>query len=128
MEEQKYDIKYPFTSENDDGVFLDMNSTYGEEIKSKVLHVLFTPKGQKLRDPEFGTDLIKYIFSPKDSSTFNELKAEITGQIMKHVPAVEFKDITIYDSETSEHGIVVMVEYGIKRGNKTDITTVAVKI
>ena len=125
---QKYGIKYPFTSDNDEGYFMDLNETLADGVKSRVLHVIFTPKGQKLRDPNFGTDLIKFIFSPKDSSTLGDVKNEISSQISKYVPEVEFKDIRIYESETDEHGIIVSVEYGVKNGNKMEITTISVKL
>lgn len=125
---QKYGIKYPFTSNNEDGTYLDLNDTFAEGVKSQVLHVVFTPKGQKLRDPDFGTNLIRYIYSPSDTITFNDVKTELTTQINKYVPSVEFRDVSIYNSETEEGGIIVIVEYGVKRGNKTEITTVAVKL
>ena len=125
---QKYGIRYPFASENNDGYFLDLNENVADGVKSQVLHVIFTPKGQKLRDPNFGTNLIKFIFNPKDDMTFAELKSEITNQIIKYVPQVEFRDINIYDSEDNGHGIIVSIEYGVKNGNKTEVTTVAVKL
>ena len=125
---QKYGIKYPFTTDNDDGTYIELNKTYGEGIQSQVLHVIFTPKGQKLRDPDFGTDLVKYIFSQSDSSTFGSIKGEISSQIAKYVPEVEFRDISIYNSEGDDNGIVVIVEYGVKQGNKTEVTKVAVKL
>ena len=125
---QKYGIKYPFTSDNEDGYYLDLNNSLAEGVKSQVLHVIFTPKGQKLRDPEFGTDLIQYIFGMRDESTFSGIKSEITSQVSKYVPNVEFRDIEIYESENDDHGIIVSIEYGVKNGNKTDITTVAVKL
>ena len=125
---QKSGIKYPFTTDNDDGTYIDLNKTYGEDIQSQVLHVIFTPKGQKLRDPDFGTDLIKYIFSQSDSATFGSIKGEISSQIAKYVPEVEFRDISIYNSEGDDNGIIVMVEYGVKQGNKTEVTKVAVKL
>lgn len=125
---QKYGLKYPFTTDNGDGYFVDLNETVGEGVKSRVLHVIFTPKGQKLRDPEFGTDLIKYIFSPKDGLTFSDIKTEITTQVSKYVPEVEFRNINIYENENNEHEIIVTIEYGVKIGNKMEITTVAVKL
>ena len=125
---QKYGIKYTFTTDNDDGTYIDLNKTYGEGIQSQVLHVIFTPKGQKLRDPDFGTDLVKYIFSQSDSSTFGSIKGEISSQIAKYVPEVEFRDISIYNSEGDDNSIVVMVEYGVKQGNKTEVTKVAGKL
>jgi phage baseplate assembly protein W len=128
LDKQKYGIKYPFTSDNEDGIFLDLNDSLAEGVKSRVLHVIFTPKGQKLRDPNFGTDLIKFIFSQKDDLTINGIKTEITNQLMKYVPEVEFKDIRIYTSENNENELIVSIDYGVKNGNKMEITTVSLKL
>lgn len=125
---QKYGIKYPFTSENDENTYLDLNKTYADSIQSQVLHLIFTPKGQKLRDPDFGTNLVRYIFNPMDSETFNDIKLEITRQVNKYVPSVEFRDVSVYNSEINGNEIVVMVEYGVRNGNKMEIKTVAIKL
>ena len=125
---QKYGIKYPFTNDNDDGIFMDLNDTISDGVKSKVLHVIFTPKGSKLRDPEFGTNLIKYIFLNNDSTTIDSIKSEITEQILKFVPNVEFRDINVYKEDNEMGSIIVMVEYGVKNGNNIDVTTVGVKL
>lgn len=125
---QKYGIKYPFTTYNNEMVFMDLNDTFAEGIKSKVLHVIFTPKGSKLRDPEFGTNLVQFIFSNDEKSSLDDIKQEITAQIMKHVPQVEFRNIEIFKDEKDDNSIIVMVEYGVKKGNKTELTTVGVKL
>ncbi len=125
---QKYGLKYPFTCENLDNVYMDTNDTYTDSIKSQVLHVIFTPKGQRIRDPEFGTDLIKYIFGPKDSQSLSEVRNQITTQLGRYVPAAKFMDIDVYNEEGGDNGIVVAVTYSVQIGNKTDETTVAVKL
>ena len=124
---QKHGIRYPFTSDNLDNVYMDTNDTYKDSIKSQVLHVIFTPKGQKLRDPDFGTSLIDYVFGPKDDQMFADVKTELTSQIGKYVPAAKFKDIAIYEGE-DENGIIVSITYSVKTGNKTEDTTVAIKL
>lgn len=125
---QKYGIKYPFRNENLDNVYMDTNDTYADGIKSQVLHVVFTPKGQMIRNPDFGTNLIQYIFGPRDEATYAEIKNELTKQVAKYVPSVQFKDVQIYDDETDENGIIVSVSYSIKNGNKSEDTTVAIKL
>ena len=130
---QKYGIKYPFTSDNEDGMYLDLNESHAESIKSQVLHVIFTPKGQKLRDPEFGTNLTKFLFEPSADETFDNIKNEITTQVSKYVPSVEFRDISIYTNEDGseeydDNEIVIIVEYGVRRGASIEITKVAVKL
>ena len=123
---QKYGIKYPFSSDNSDEIYIDLDENYVDSIKSKVLHVLFTPKGQRLRNPDFGTDLIKYIFNPKDGTTLNDIKASIKSDIGKYVPSVEFEDININNDD--ENGIIVIVHYSVKKGMSKELTTIAVKL
>ena len=125
---QKFGIKFPFTNDNVDNVYMDTNDTYAEGIKSQVAHVILTPKGQKLRDPDFGTSLIDYIFGPKDETTLSLVKEEITTQLGKYVPAVQFKNIEVYSDPNGENGIIVSITYSLKIGNKTEDTTVAIKI
>jgi phage baseplate assembly protein W len=82
----------------------------------------------KLRDPDFGTNLVNYIFGPKDGDTLNEVKSEISSQVGKYVPAAKFKDINVYNDENDDNAIVVTVSYSVKIGNKTEETTVAIKL
>lgn len=125
---QKFGIKYPFSSENDENIYIDLNDTITDATKSKVLHVLFTPKGQRLRNPDFGTDLIKYIFEPSDNATYESLMGDIQSEIVKYVPEVSFNRIEIYDDDLDGHGKIVVVEYSVTKGNQTEKTKVAVKI
>lgn len=125
---QRFGIKYPFSSDNNEEIYLDLDNNVVDATKSKVLHVVFTPKGQRLRNPDFGTDLIKYIFEPSDEMTYEHLKEDIRSEITKYVPEVSFDDITVYDDENSEHGKIVIVSYSVSKGNKTESTRVAVKI
>jgi phage baseplate assembly protein W len=124
---QKYGIKYPFSSNNNDELFVDLNETYTDMTKSRVLHVLFTPKGQRLRDPEFGTDLVKYIFNPSDDLTFEQLKNSIRNDIKRYVNNVEFEDISIYEGENDNSKIVVVHYYAVKGAVKEKVS-VAVKL
>lgn len=125
---QRYGIRYPFTLENDDELYMDLNVTKEESLKSRLLHVIFTPKGQRLRNPDFGTDLIKYIHEPADETTFERLRSDITQQVYKYVPDIVFKDITIYDDEKSENGKIVIIHYTIKKGNKEIEQTAAIRV
>ena len=63
--EQKYGIKFPINVVSDDKTLFDLNYTRAESVKSEVMHLIFTPKGQRLRNPNFGTRLIQFIFNSK---------------------------------------------------------------
>ncbi len=125
---QRFGIKYPFTLENDDELYMDLNTTPEDSLKSRLLHVIFTPKGQRLRNPDFGTDLIKYIHEPSDETTFERLRNDITQQVYKYVPDIVFKDISIYNDEKSENGKIVIIHYAIKKGREEIEQTAAFRV
>lgn len=54
---QFFGIKYPFQNESEDNYYLDLNQSYEDKMKSELLHIIFTPKGQRYRNPDFGTEI-----------------------------------------------------------------------
>lgn len=115
MNAQFYGIKYPFSEESELLTFFDLDETKLDGIRSKILHIIFTPKGQRLRHPEFGTDLIKYIFEPNDSITWDAIKEEIRKQVSRYLPEVIFNNISILQNpEENDHAIFVEVDYSIQ--------------
>ena len=125
---QNYGIKYPFTNENNEEMYVDLNQSYYDSVKSKVLHVIFTPKGQKLRNPDFGTDIVKYIFEQSDEVTYQSLKEDIIKQISKYVKNVTFNDLSVYNDEDDLNHVIVVVKYTVKTGNKEYATSVAIRL
>ena len=77
-------INYPFKDSNT-GFFLDLNSDDQNAIKADLLHLILTRKGQRLYNPDFGTDLLRYIFEPNDSLTLSKISEEITTVVKKYL-------------------------------------------
>lgn len=96
---QKYGIKFPINVTSDDKTLFDLNNTRAESIKSKIMHLIFTPKGQRLRNPEFGTRLIQFIFDPDDSQTWGDVVSEIKETVSLWIPECNIQDIEIKDIE-----------------------------
>lgn len=111
-------IKYPFTNNEFQNFFLDVNETEKERVRSEIMHVIFTPKGQRLREPEFGTDLIKFIFEPNEEVTWDGLKNEITDAVQTYVNNVILDDIQVAKSEESDSAVYVRIDYSVRQGNK----------
>lgn len=128
MNKQLYGIKFPFSDNSNDLTFFDMNKNKEESIKSMILHIILTPKGQRLRHPNFGTELIKYIFQPNDSNTWDSIKDEIRKQISFYLPEVNLDTINILKKNDDEHSIYVEIIYFVENnGTKTE-NNVIVKI
>ena len=97
--EQKYGIKFPINVDSDEKTLFDLNYTRAEQIKSEVMHLIFTPKGQRLRNPNFGTRLIQFLFNPSDQETFGDIVSEIKESVKLFIPDCNIKDVEIAEDE-----------------------------
>lgn len=126
---QFYGIKYPFTDNGMENYFLDVNYDTKDKVKSLLMHVVFTPKGQKIRDPEFGTNLIKYIFEPNDSVTWEGIKSEISEVVKRYIKGVTINNISLLErDESGDHEIYVRLDYSVVNGFKIVNDSLVTKI
>jgi phage baseplate assembly protein W len=114
---QYYGLKYPFRSDRYQNYLLDLNSSLKEKVRSQLMNVIFTQKGTRIRRPEFGTDLIKYIFELNDASAWSGIRSEISSSVERYIPNISLKDIQIVKSEDNDHQIFVRIDYSIIQGN-----------
>lgn len=113
MAKGKYiNINYPFKNSNK-GFFLDLTSDERAAIKADLMHLILTRKGQRLYNPQFGTDLLRFIFEPNDGLTLDDIKNEITTVVKKYLPKLQINEISVTESEDSAHAAVVRIDYTI---------------
>ena len=96
---QYYGIKFPIQIVSETGKCLDLNTTKAEMVKSELMHVLFTPIGQRLRRPTFGTNLIQFLFNPNENETFSDVMLTLKQTVKKWVPDCSLEDIIIVETD-----------------------------
>lgn len=124
---QYFGLKYPFTNDSFEKYEFDLNRSPKDKIASDLLHLIFTPKGQRLRHPDYGTDLIKYIFEPNDTSSWAGIKKEIQDSVLTWVQGVTLNDVQVMADEKGNQ-IYVRVDYSVKEGNYVYNNSIAVEI
>lgn len=113
MANGKYiNINYPF-KDSKKGFFLDLTENDNQAIKADLLHLILTRRGQRLYNPDFGTDLLRFIFEPNDALTEEGVKDEIRTVVKRFLPKLKLDDIIIADSTESEYAVVVSISYTI---------------
>lgn len=128
QKKQYYGIKFPFTSNNLDGFFLDLNEEIKDKVASEIIHTVLTPKRSRIKNPDFGTDLIKYIYEPNDSMTWDKVKSDVTETVSRYVSNVQLTDIAFTQSEEEPNSIYVDMRYTVKKGNTEENNRLVVKI
>jgi phage baseplate assembly protein W len=93
-------VSIPF---NGEAVF---NSTFttDKQIQSNLINFILTSKGERIQDPNFGTNLSLYIFESITSSTLQSLEQSVLLDVRKYfnngINVQQFKIDVNYDENT----------------------------
>ena len=107
-------IDFPF-KDSKKGFYFELTQTDRDAIRSDLLHLLLTNKGERLYLPDFGSDLKKYIFEPNDSITHEEIRDSLNNSISLYIPNLIINSIE-FRSEEIEELIVVVLTYTVTEG------------
>jgi|TARA_R100000664_G_C2742115_1_gene130390 phage baseplate assembly protein W len=98
MPNQRYGIKFPFEN-SPQGFFLGLNKSTEAEVRSNLIHLILTLKGSRYFLPDFGTNLLKYIYEPLDGATKTNIDKEIRDAVKKFIPGLIINEITVKSAE-----------------------------
>ena len=105
-------IDFPF-KDSPKGFFLNLNDNDQRAIKADLMHLLLTRKGQRLYNPNFGTDLLRYIFEPNHDLTLEAIKEEVTISVKKYLPNLIVKSLSVTQSVDNEYAATIRMDYAI---------------
>lgn len=111
--EQKYGIMFPISVSSEDKTLFELNHIRAEQVKSEIMHLIFTPKGQRIRKPNFGSRLIQFIFNPSDNDTFADIISEIKESVKMWIPSCNIQDIDVAEAENGLQ-LFAKIKYTLK--------------
>jgi phage baseplate assembly protein W len=108
-------VSLPF---NGGGVF---NSTFStqDQIKSNLINLLLTYKGERVLNPEFGADLPRLLFEPMTNELIKKIQDQIINNVNIYVPEIILTNI-IVTPDIDRNTLYVMIEYQLKISGNQD--------
>ncbi len=133
MAENFINIHFPFQDDDKKNYFLRMNKVSDDAIKSDLIHLLLTNKGERLYLPEFGANLRQYLFEPNDDEVRNDIKDEVQEAVRKFIPNLQINKVTVAPPEdstdsTAEYSAVIKIDYTVTQGAFQKSDFVSLKI
>jgi phage baseplate assembly protein W len=112
-------VSLPF---NAPGVF---NKTYStkDQIKSNLINLLLTDKGERIMNPEFGADIRKSLFDNITDSSTELLKLKITDAISIFIPEVILGEVSVIP-DIDYNTLDITINYRLAISNTPDQVTV----
>lgn len=127
MAETFINIRFPFY-DSEKGYFLDMTKTNKRAIKSSLMHLLLTNKGERLYSPDFGTDLKRFLFEPNIVSIQDDIRGEIQKAIDKFIPNLQVDRLDVEPIEGKDHSVIVKLEYTVTNSTFTETDFITLEL
>ena len=101
------------------------NPTYStqEQIKSNLINLLLTNKGERIMNPQFGADLKTVLFEGITEDTSVIIRNLISTNVSIFIPEVTVTNINIIKQE-DQNTISITVQYRINLSGNADQITV----
>lgn len=104
-------IKFPIVDDPNKNTYLKMNQITKDAFSSDLLFLLLTERGERYYHPEFGTNLLKFIFEPSDSITSQDIEKQIKDTVSLYIPNLTINNVTFNRPDNSEVTLNVHVEF-----------------
>lgn len=103
-------VLMPFSN---DSVFVPTYSSL-EAYKVNLYNFFLTAKGERVLNPDFGSELLSHLFSQQTGNDFaRTIQNTITFEIEKYFPRVEVEDVLV-DSFPEENTCQISIKFKIK--------------
>jgi phage baseplate assembly protein W len=89
-----YNIKFPLNDDVSTNTYFQMSRVTKDAFSSDLLLLLLTQKGERYYEPDYGTNLLKFIFEPNDSMTEKDIEQEIKNTVSLYIPALKIQSVT----------------------------------
>lgn len=89
-----YNIKFPLVDNTTTNTYFQLTQVTKDALTSDLLLLLLTQRGERYYEPDYGTNLLKYIFEPNDAITGSDVEQEIKRTVSLYIPALTIDKIT----------------------------------
>ena len=72
-----------------------LNYTTLDQARTNLVNLILTHKGERFMQPDFGTNLRRFIFQPNTNSLAGEVRQEISNAIKFWLPFIKMENIQV---------------------------------
>jgi len=94
--------------------------TVREQVKSNLINLLLTEKGERVNEPNFGVGLKQILFEQQLNK--EELKEKINFQINFYIPEIQLITAEVGEID-DDHRVYLTISYKFKTDGTTDAVT-----
>jgi len=92
--------------------------TAEDDINQSLKILLGTKPGERVMNPDFGCDLLQFVFEEITESLFSHIKTVITDAIIRFEARIEVEEIEVEHDDSAKLGVLyITIHYIIRQTN-----------
>jgi len=101
------------------------NKTYStkDQIKSNLINLLLTNKGERIMNPQFGADIKNILFEGMVDDLISTIRSNISNAVSIFIPQIILDNVNV-DYDEDYHTINVSINYRLVISGTSDQITV----
>lgn len=88
-----------------------------EDIRESIEIILRTSRGERVMRPDFGTDIMDYMFLPASENMEDSLASEVREDLLYQEPRIRNVEVKASRTDGPEGSITVEVSYTVRSTN-----------
>ena len=104
-------IRFPLNDDPNKNTYFQMNQITKDAFSSDLLLLLLTERGERYYHPDYGTNLLKFIFEPNDNLTAQDIEKEIKRTVSLYLPNLTIRSVEFNRPEDNESQLNVHIKF-----------------
>ena len=101
--------------------FFNKTRTTLQQVKYNIQNLLLTQKGERLGNPEFGSNLMKVVFEPDNGDTEDLIEEEIRATISSGLPFVNVVDVKTSFDKYNRNRLNVKINFSVDTNSVEEV-------
>ena len=102
-------IEFPL-DHNETG-FFRKTKTIRQQVKSNIRNLILTQKGERIFQPNFGSNLKKLLFTQITPESLKSLEDDIRQSLSTWLPYVNVNNLLIFQDDRNPNQVLITLEY-----------------
>lgn len=122
-DDARFGLVFPLEYHSQKGGFFPTSKTLKEQASSNLKNLLLTNKGERVGQPNFGSDITSILFEPITPDIGNRIEASVSEAVGTWLPYITLVNVFTSIPETNPNMVLIQIEFSIKVDDPNSINT-----